>query len=95
MEKAEVRRIARYIEEPERGFGHWDGQGTATYRHLIKLHLMIERLAETTFAAEDRRLRPTLTVLESRARRCKGRIEKGLALHSQIASAFFPGVGEM
>jgi hypothetical protein len=82
MEKAEVKRIARYIEELERGLGRWDGQGMATYRHLIKLHLTIERLAETTCAADNRQLQPTLTVLENKARRCKRRIEKRLALHS-------------
>jgi len=82
MEKAEVKRIAHYIEELENSLGHWDCQGTATYRHLIKLRLTIDRLAETTCVAEDRQLQPTLTVLESKARRCKQCIETRLALHS-------------
>ena len=79
MEKAEVKRIAHYIEELENSLGHWDCQGTATYRHLIKLHLTIERLAETSCNAKDQR---TLTVLENKARRCKQCIETRLALHS-------------
>ncbi len=81
MEKAEVKRIAHYISDVERSLDHWDCQGMATYRHLIKLHLTIERLASTTCSVEDRQLKPTLTVLERKARRCKQCIEARLALH--------------
>ena len=81
MENAEVKRITHYINDIERSLGHWDCQGTATYRHLIKLHLTIERLASTNCCVEDRQLKPTLTVLEYKARRCKQCIEARLAVH--------------
>ncbi len=81
MEKAEVKRITHYIDGIEQSLGHWDCQGMATYRQLIKLHLTIERLASTTCSIEDRRLEPTLTVLERKARRCKQSIEARL-VHS-------------
>ena len=82
MEKAEVERIAHYINDIERSLGQCDCQGMATCRHLIKLHLTIERLANTTCNAKDQQLEPTLTVLERKARRCKQRIEARLAVHS-------------
>lgn len=81
MEKAEVKRIAHYIDDIERSLGQWDCQGMATYRQLIKLHLTIERLASTICTMEDQRLEPTLTVLEHKARRCKQSIEARL-VHS-------------
>ena len=81
MEKAEVKRIAHYIDDIERSLGQWDCQGMATYRQLIKLHLTIERLASTICTMEDRRLEPTLTALEHKARRCKQSIEARL-VHS-------------
>ena len=82
MEKAEVQRIARYIEECESSLGECRCQGTATYRHLIKLHLAIERLAKTACSAKDPQLKPALTALEDKARRCKQCIETRLAVHS-------------
>lgn len=82
MERAEVEHIARCIEELESSLGRIDSQGKVTYRHLIKLHLAIERLAKTTCSAKDSQLKPALTVLESKARRCKQCIETRLAVHS-------------
>ncbi len=81
MEKAEVKRIAHYISDIERSLGRWDRQGTATYRHLIKLHLTIERLVSTTYDMDEQRQEPTRTVLERKARRCKECIEARL-VHS-------------
>ncbi len=82
MEKAEVKRIAHYIDDIERSLGQWDRRQMATYRHLMKLHLTIERLASTTCDTTDQHLIPTLTVLEHKARRCKQNIEARLAVHS-------------
>ncbi len=82
MEEAELKSIAHYINDIERSLGQCDCQDTATYRNLIKLHLTIERLANTTCNTTDRQLKPTLTVLERKARRCKQCIEARLAVHS-------------
>ncbi len=82
MEEAEVKHIAEYIKSLEEGLGNCDRQEMATYRQLIKLHLTIERLANTTCNGQGQQLKPTLTALESKARRCKQCIETRLALHS-------------
>ena len=82
MEKAELKHIADYIDDIERSLGRCDCQEMATYRDLVKLHLTIERLANTTCNTKDQQLKPTLTVLEHKARRCKQCIAAKLAVHS-------------
>lgn len=79
MERTEVARIAHYIDDIEQGLCRHPCRDMATCRQLIKLHLTIEHLASTSRNAEDLHLRPTLTVLERKARRCKRSIEARLA----------------
>jgi hypothetical protein len=82
MDEAEVKRIVDYVEGLENGFGDWDCREPATRRQLMKLHLIIERLARTICETRDERLRSVLAVLEDRARRCKQCMEARLAVHT-------------
>jgi hypothetical protein len=75
MERAEYKRIDRYIEDVEENLEQWATQNIAPERHLTKLHLVIERLMQISGDTEDRQLKSSLTTLEDRARRCMQRIE--------------------
>ena len=75
MERAEFKRIDRYIEDVEENLEQWAVQNIAPERHLTKLHLVIERLMHISADTEDRQLKSSLTTLEHRARRCMQCIE--------------------
>lgn len=75
MERAEFKRIDRYIEDVEENLERWAIQKIAPERHLTKLHLVIERLMHISGDTEDRQLKSSLTTLEHRARRCMQCIE--------------------
>ena len=82
MEKAEIKHIADYIKDLEKGLDGWDFHGITTQRHLTKLHLAIKRLMDTTCKTKDQQLKVLLTILEYKARRCKQSIETRLAVKS-------------
>ena len=75
MERAEFKRIDRYIEDVEENLERWAVQNIAPERHLTKLHLVIKRLTHISGDTEDRQLKSSLNTLEHRARRCMRRIE--------------------
>lgn len=70
MERAEFKRIDKYIEDVEENLERLPTQSVVTERHLTKLHLVIERLMHISVDTEDRQLRSSLTKLEHRARKC-------------------------
>jgi hypothetical protein len=75
MERAEFKRIDKYIEDVEENFERWPTQSVVTERHLTKLHLVIERLIHISEETKDRQIKTSLTTLEHRARRCMRCIE--------------------
>ena len=77
MEREELKRIDKYIEDVEENLERLPAQSVFTERHLTKLHLVIERLMHISEETEDRQLKTSLTTLEHRARRCMRCIEAG------------------
>jgi len=75
MERAEFKRIDKYIEDVEENFERWPTQSVVTERHLTKLHLVIEQLIHISEETKDRQIKTLLTTLEHRARRCMRCIE--------------------
>jgi len=75
MERAEFKRIDRYLEDVEENLDQRAVQNIAPERHLTKLHLVIERLMHISGDTEDRQLKSSLSTLEHRARRCMRCIE--------------------
>lgn len=70
MERAEFRRIDKYIEDIEENLERRSTQHVVMERQLTKLHLVIERLMHLSGDTKDRQLKSSLTTLEHRARRC-------------------------
>jgi hypothetical protein len=80
MERAELKRIAEYIEDVEESLERWDTQSIAMERHLTKLHLVIDRLMRTSGEEKDRQFKRSLAILEHRARGCMQCIEASLTV---------------
>ena len=70
MDRAEFKRIDKYIEDVEKNLEQWSTQSIVTERNLTKLHLVIERLMHISGDAKDWQLKTSLDTLEYRARRC-------------------------
>lgn len=77
MERAEFKRIDKYIEDVEENLERLPAQSVVTERHLTKLHLVIERLIHISEDTKDQQLKTSLSTLEHRARRCMRCIEAG------------------
>jgi hypothetical protein len=80
MEGAEFQRIVEYVEDIEKSLEQWDTQNIAMERHLTKLHLVIDRLMQTSGDAKDRQYKRSVAELEHKARRCMRCIEAALTV---------------
>lgn len=53
MDRAEFKRIDKYIEDVEKNLEQFDTQNILPERHLTKLHLVIERLMHISGGSQD------------------------------------------
>lgn len=80
MDRAEIKQIADYLKEFEEGLELQGLLELTDMGYLSKLHLIIKRLMDATFACKDKRLKVLLATLEYNARTCKNSIETRLAV---------------
>ena len=74
MEKAEIKRIADFINDTWEGICGGD-EPTTMQLQLTELYRIIKKLMDATYQTKDQQLKVLLASLEYKARRCKQYIE--------------------
>ena len=84
MERDELKQIVDYLreleEEVEKEYNERHYRGLFCLQDLNMLYSIIKYLMDSTYMNDDRQLKPLLTILEYRARKCKDHIERALAV---------------
>ncbi len=80
MERAEIKCIADYLKDMEKGLYEWDYRGIATQQQLTKLYDIIKTLMNATFRTKNQQLQVLLATLERKGRKYKDCIERRLAV---------------
>ena len=82
MQKAEIKAIADYLADFEKGLARVDNRTRPTLGHLTEIEQVIGTLNDETFKTKDQELKPLLATLELKTRKCKECIERRLTVRN-------------